>query len=114
MLILEGICFIACYLSSFLFCEIYTNLLKIILGTIFDASAVNFIVTPGIIINLFFSIFLIVNFATYSLENEGNPNLTPATLLKLVFTGPGHNTLILTLEFCYFNSSLKDWLKRNT
>ena len=34
----------------------YTNLLNILLGIILDMTAINFIVNPGIIKNLFFSI----------------------------------------------------------
>ena len=77
-------------------------------------DAVNLIVNPGIIKNLFFNILFIVYLATYSLVNEFKPNFTPATLLKFVFTGPGHNTLIFTLDFCFFNSSLTDCDSLNT
>ena len=54
--------------------------------------------------NFPFSIFFIAYFATFSLLNEYRLNFTPATLLKFVLTGPGHNTLTLTFEFFTFNS----------
>jgi hypothetical protein len=51
------------------------------------------------------SILSIAYLATYLLLALFVLKLPPATLLKLVSTGPGHNTLILTLELICLNSS---------
>ena len=68
-------------------------------------NEVIFIKVPGTIVNLFFSSFFsTAYFATYSLLNDGAAKSTPATLLKFVLTGPGHNTEILTFELFFFNS----------
>lgn len=73
-------------------------------GTIFSKNLVIFINVPGTIVNLFFNILFTAYLATYSLLNDGAAKSTPATLLKFVLTGPGHNTEILTFELFFFNS----------
>ena len=59
----------------------------------------------GIISNLFINIPPIATLLAYSLLREEILNLTSATLLKLVLTGPGQNIDILTLDLSLFNSS---------
>ena len=44
--------------------------------------------------------------ATYSLDKDFALKLTSATLLKFVFTGPGHNIDSFTFEFFLLSSSL--------
>ena len=43
--------------------------------------------------------------AQYEADIPDSANVTPATLIKLVSTGPGHNMLICTLLPASFNSS---------
>ncbi len=69
-------------------------------GAILLNTFKTFILFPGIITNFPFSVLSIAYFATYSLDNAFMLNLTFATLLKFVATGPGHNALIVTFDFC--------------
>ena len=73
------------------------------LGNILLIHFSAFIVNPGTITSLPASILSTAYFATYSLDKELKPNFTPATLLKLVFTGPGQRTLTFTLDFSFFS-----------
>ena len=52
----------------------------------------NFILSPGIIKSFFLNIWSIAYRATNLLDNGFTANSTPATLLKFVWTGPGHKT----------------------
>ena len=77
----------------------------IVSGDILLKNLAIFIFQPGIIKNFPFKVLFIAYLATYSLDKLFNANFTFATLLKFVFTGPGHKTLILTFDLSFFNSS---------
>ena len=73
-----------------------------------------FIFIPGIIINFFFNNCFIAYSLTYLLLNGLIENLTPATSLKLVSTGPGHKHETTTLDFSLLNSSYIDVVNLKT
>ena len=74
----------------------------------------NLFINPGIITFFLPLIFFKAYFETYSADNGFILNCTPATLLKLVFTGPGHKAYILTELFLLLNSSPIASVKLNT
>ena len=53
-----------------------------------------------------FIIFFTAYLATCLLSASAMLNFTSATLLKFVFTGPGHKALIFTFDFCLNSSCL--------
>ena len=67
-----------------------------------------------ILTKLFLNIFLIAYSAQYSLLIDFISNLTLATLLKLVLTGPGHSTETCTLLLFLLNSSYIDVVSLKT